>query len=154
LDRSLIFLLFRFRRRIRFFLHFALMMSQRLGGDEKLSICSCGLESVRDKTKQTDKMKGFFALCALSVAVLAVTVVSQEPDSDVAHHRSKRSPYDPTLPLILGKTFLLGSVLGPKLFGKGWGGPKITYGWGWAPRHSGWGWSSPVVHVSHGWGWH
>lgn len=90
-----------------------------------------------------------------SLLIFAIVSKEYEHTAEVeAHHRAKRSPYDPTLPLILGKSFLLGSLLGPKLFNKGWGGHR-HYGWGWAPRSRGWGWSSgPVVTVSHGWGWH
>jgi len=103
-------------------------------------------------------MKGFIAICAFLVVALAASeVFSQEQEqeylhTEVAHgHRAKRSPYDPTLPLLLGKTFLLGHLLGPKVFHKGWGwGGHRHHHHGWG----GWGWPSKVVHVSHGWGWH
>jgi len=71
------------------------------------------------------------------------------PDQLTHGHRSKRSPYDPILPtIVLGKSFLLGALLGKTL-----GRHK---GWGWRPRPRGWGWKAPVVvHHSHshgGWG--
>jgi len=63
-------------------------------------------------------------------------------------HRTKRSPYDPILPaIVLGKSFLLGALVGKSL----------RRGWGWRPRHRGWGWKQApvVIHHAHshgGWG--
>jgi len=114
-----------------------------------------------------------FLISTIIVCVLSdndQSVQQQDASSDVAvrgdqlevHHRSKRSPYEPILPaLVLGKSFLLGALVGKSLR-RGWGWrPRHHHrGWGWKPApvvvhhhaHGGWGgWESEPV-VSHGWG--
>jgi hypothetical protein len=100
-----------------------------------------------------------FLISAFVVCVLSENDQSSgathEESSDVAvradqlthGHRTKRSPYDPIVPaLLLGKSFLVGALVGKSL----------RRGWGWRPRPRGWGWRAPVVvHHSHshgGWG--
>jgi len=108
-------------------------------------------------------MKGVFVLSVLSAVVLSVFASSiQLPTSgdfedDAASYkdatqivpemhgnRMKRSPLDPLIaPLIIGKSFLYGALLGPKLFhhrpryyhAKPYyvhhGGHGYGWGWGW-----------------------
>jgi len=112
-----------------------------------------------------------FLISTIIVCVLSEDdqSVQQQDASDVAvredqlelHHRSKRSPYEPILPaLVLGKSFLLGALVGKSLHRhRGWGWRPRPRGWGWKPApvvvhhshsHGGWGgWEEPV---SHGWG--
>lgn len=83
----------------------------------------------------------------------------------LVHSRSKRSPHEPILPaILLGKSFLIGALVGRSLRGRGWGWrPRIRItrpGWGWKPRpvvihhahtHGGWGgWGgAEVSHDDH-----
>ncbi|OXA58457.1 uncharacterized protein LOC110846401 [Folsomia candida] len=107
-------------------------------------------------------MKGVFVASVLSAVVLSVfassiqlpnsgevegDVVSYNQDAtqivpEVHGNRMKRSPLDPIVaPLIIGKSFLYGALLGPKLFRpRYYYHPKPQYhhyghGYGW-----GWGW--------------
>jgi len=92
-----------------------------------------------------------------------VSAVAVRADQLTHGHRSKRSPYDAVVPgILLGKSFLLGALVGKSLR-RGWGWRPRPRGWGWKPApvvihshsHGGWGgwsgWSEPVV--SSGWGW-
>jgi len=108
------------------------------------------------------KMRGLvvfgFLISTIIVCVLSdngqpekqddISALEVRADQLTHGHRSKRSPYDPIVPaLVLGKSFLLGALVGKSL----------RRGWGWRPRHRGWGWRSApvVVHHSHshgGWG--
>jgi len=89
-----------------------------------------------------------FVVVALVLAAVVCGVLSQEEqpaatdliyEPQETHVRHKRSPYDPLLPtLLLGKSFLLGAVLGPRLLHR----PRVNYGY--APRYvryGGWGWN-------------
>jgi len=109
-------------------------------------------------------MKAVLLLCALSGVILAISasaIVLPVPENfedesnpetssqiatpEVSYHgsRVKRSPLDPIIaPLLIGKSFLYGALLGPKLFrpvyyhhhqpyyGHGYG-----HGWGWGYGH-------------------
>jgi len=92
-----------------------------------------------------------FVVVALVLAAVVCGVLSSSDEQSAAtdviyepqetHVRNKRSPYDPLIPsLLLGKSFLLGAVLGPKLLRR----PHVRYHY--APRYvssynSGWGWN-------------
>lgn len=117
----------------------------------------------------------------ISTIIVCVLSETDQPSNGAAHddisevavradqlthgHRSKRSPYDPIVPtILLGKSFLLGALVGKSLR-RGWGWrPRIVRhrGWGWKPApvvlhhhsHGGWGgWEEPAPVVSTGWGW-
>jgi hypothetical protein len=90
-------------------------------------------------------MKVFVLVALVFAAVVCGVLASSEEQqsTDVVyepntHVRTKRSPYDPLIPsLLLGKSFLLGAVLGPRLLHRR---RYVHY----APRHvvynGGWGW--------------